>query len=129
MKTQTKGNITELKIATKLLEKGYVVSIPYGGNARYDLVVEKDNKFLRIQCKTARFKKFSVTFSVSSQHILTGKRFNYKENIDYFGVYCPALDECYLVPVEITGKSECVLRTELPKFKRKKSKLTKDYIL
>jgi len=30
---------------------GYKVLLPYGENSRYDMVAEKDNKFLRIQVK------------------------------------------------------------------------------
>lgn len=34
---------------------GYVVSAPLTDNARYDLVVEKEDKFLRVQCKTTKY--------------------------------------------------------------------------
>ncbi len=49
-----KGEISESAIVTRLLQCGYVVLIPYGGNQRYDLVIEDaDEQFWRIQCKSA----------------------------------------------------------------------------
>lgn len=47
------GLITELKCMTYLLEKGYNVLLPQGNYTKYDLVIEKNNKFYRIQCKHA----------------------------------------------------------------------------
>ncbi len=52
--TNTKGNISEAAIITRFLQLGYVVLTPYGGNQRYDLVIEDaDGNFWRIQCKSA----------------------------------------------------------------------------
>ena len=40
-------------IITRFLQLGYIVLTPYGGNQRYDLVIEDaDGQFWRIQCKT-----------------------------------------------------------------------------
>lgn len=36
MDTNTIGKLTELKILTYIIEKGYSVSIPYGDKDRYD---------------------------------------------------------------------------------------------
>jgi hypothetical protein len=47
------GQITELKCQTWLLEHGWNVLLPVGNYLKYDLVIEKDNKFYRIQCKHA----------------------------------------------------------------------------
>ena len=41
-------------IITRFLQLGYKVLTPYGGNQRYDLVIEDaDGQFWRIQCKSA----------------------------------------------------------------------------
>ena len=47
------GQITELKCQTYLIEHGWNVLIPIGNYLKYDLVIEKDGKFYRVQCKHA----------------------------------------------------------------------------
>lgn len=56
------GLITELKCITYLLEKKFNVLIPQGNYTKYDLVIEKNGKFYRIQCKhsTADIDSFKV---------------------------------------------------------------------
>jgi len=48
MHKKTKGEIAELAVAARLLEEGYKVLFPVGENSRYDLVAEKEGKFIRI---------------------------------------------------------------------------------
>ena len=47
------GQITELKCQTYLIENGFNVLLPIGNYLKYDLVIEKNNKFYKIQCKHA----------------------------------------------------------------------------
>jgi len=44
--------------------KKLVVSVPLTDNARYDLVVERENKLLRVQCKTSNYVTKSGTYEV-----------------------------------------------------------------
>ena len=39
-------------------------------------------------------------------------RKHYRGQVEYFGVYCPELDKAYLIPVEIVGTSQGVLRID-----------------
>ena len=56
--TQIKGLTTELKCMEKFIEYGFIVSIPYGNNSRYDLLLDGGNgKYIRIQCKTAHLNE------------------------------------------------------------------------
>jgi hypothetical protein len=81
------GQITELKCQTYLIEQGFNVLIPIGNYIKYDLVIEKDNKFYRIQCKHAT--ELETGFKVKTRH---DKRNNGKvvkvtystDDIDYF---------------------------------------------
>ena len=50
---QIYGITTELIVAQKFIEKGYIVSIPYGNNSRYDMIVDTDKNCYRIQVKHA----------------------------------------------------------------------------
>ena len=52
--SQIKGIKCELDCAIKFIEKGFIVSVPYGNTSRYDLLIDAGNgKYFRIQCKTA----------------------------------------------------------------------------
>jgi PD-(D/E)XK nuclease superfamily protein len=89
-------------VLAALIKLGYPVAVPFGV-ARYDLVVEMDDGFKRIQCKTGRLRDGAVRFSAAS--LSSDRRPGYiKKNpyigsADFFGVFCPDTDAVYLVPV------------------------------
>ena len=53
--TKRKGNRCEAHVLAALTEADLNVLVPWGDNARYDLVVEIGSTFLRIQCKAGRY--------------------------------------------------------------------------
>lgn len=96
-----------------LIEKGKTVLLPFGDNERYDLVVEENNKFEKIQCKNGLYKNGTVKFRTCSSYGHRGRKpKNYRGQIDTFGVYCKQLNKVYFVPVLDVGMSEGVLRIE-----------------
>src|ERR1700730_13205575 len=90
--TNRVGDISESAIITRFLQLGYVVLTPYGGNQRYDLIVEDaEGHFCRIQFKTARIdeENSAITFNTAN-HNVTGKHRqlrHYRGQCDYFAVY------------------------------------------
>lgn len=46
------GNTTEAAVMFALLRDGWRVSVPFGGGSPYDLLIEKENRIYRVQCKT-----------------------------------------------------------------------------
>jgi len=102
MNTKTKGQITEAAVALTLLRAGKVVLTPYGENQRYDLVIEEEGSFKTVQCKTGRYRNGCVIFNLySSVRDKTTKKYKkvkYESSVDYYGVYCAQLNQCYLVP-------------------------------
>jgi PD-(D/E)XK nuclease superfamily protein len=117
--TKAKGDLTEAKILARLLEKGKVVLIPFGNNQRFDLVIYENEKFIRIQCKTARFKDGAVVFKTSSVHKNRARvgysLKSYRGQIDLFMAYCPELNKIYSVPVDQAPEHGCNLRVDFPK--------------
>src|SRR5437870_7878048 len=69
------GEISESAIITRFLQLGYVVLTPYGGNQRYDLVVEdNDEQLWRIQCKSAWIDEGNTVLQFdTANHNVTGK--------------------------------------------------------
>jgi hypothetical protein len=119
LKMKAKAEKTEAVILARLSGyEGVVVLFPFGGgNSRYDLVIECDGTYHRIQCKTGNLEQRGTTigFSAASStyHYYGGKvreRRDYRGQVEYFGVYCPQNDKAYLVPVDVVGRTKGMLR-------------------
>jgi len=133
--TNNIGDISEAAIIARFLQLGYVVLTPYGGNQRYDLVIEDaEGQFWRIQCKTGRIDEGStaIRFNTAIRNV-TGKNKqsrNYRGHCDYFAVYNEALNKVYLVPVDQVGTTSAALRLTTRKNNQEKNTLwAKDYEL
>ena len=51
MNSKAKGNIGEGVVLSEFVKRGIQVSIPFGDNARYDLIAEFNGKLNKIQVK------------------------------------------------------------------------------
>ena len=129
---KTIGERSEGMVLAALLRAGKVVLQPFGDNQRYDLVVDEDGRFIRVQCKTARWTgPGALTFDTCSSQSHRGKgKQDYRGQADVFGVYAPDLDEVYIVPVDDVGVTAATLRTENPKNgQTKKVRFASDYLI
>jgi hypothetical protein len=61
--TKSKGIISELSVMVALAKAGYRLLLPYGENCRYDVAIEKDGVFKRVQIKTGRLRSGAVLFN------------------------------------------------------------------
>lgn len=114
--TKQIGDTAVAGVLARLLKKGYAILLPFGDSQRYDLVLDKDSQFFRVQCKSGRVRNGCIRFNSSStEWYKKHHRRNYKGQVDYFGVYCPELDKTYLVPVNVVGETQGVLRITAPK--------------
>lgn len=118
LNAKQKGNLTELQCLTAFYEQGCHVSLPYGENSRYDMIVDIDGKLLRVQVKTSSLKnkddENAIVFSCRSTRVNSHGCVNNKytpDEIDYFATFWK--NQCYLIPV-----TECsvekTLRFALP---------------
>ena len=109
MNSKYKGNITELECMLAFMKLGYNVLTPYGDCERYDFVVDKNNKFYKIQSKTSSSddEGASFKFSCRSCNRKDGAIMHHtytKEEIDYF---ITSFNEIiYLIPVEECGSDK-----------------------
>ena len=106
--SQIKGLSCELKCALKFIERGFIVSVPYGNTSRYDLLVDAGNgKFFRIQCKTAhQNENGSYTINTANQQFTaTARRVKHydKTQIDFI---CSIIEE-QLVVIPVDFISNC----------------------
>lgn len=107
--TNSVGAITEGRVLSALIDRGYTVSIPFNV-AKYDLVVEIEGVLQRVQCKTGRLQDGLIKFR-SVTVARSGSSVDYRGLIDSFAVFCPELGKVYLVPANICGVGTVVLRT------------------
>ena len=117
------GIITELKCMTYLLEQGWNVLIPQGNYTKYDLVIEKDGKFYRIQCKHATEDENS--FRVRTWYSIRGSTLKQKyteKDCDYF--MTEYQNQFYIFPIFGTVETKFWLSDNHPS----SSKLAKDFI-
>ncbi|HEX2241394.1 MAG TPA: group I intron-associated PD-(D/E)XK endonuclease, partial [Actinomycetota bacterium] len=77
---------------------GKHVLLPFGEQPRYDLAYEEDGRLVKIQCKTGVVRKGVIWFRTHS--VTRSAVLDYRNDIDFFAVYCHERSEVYLVPVE-----------------------------
>ena len=118
--SQIKGLTTELKCMEKFVEYGFIVSVPYGNNSRYDLLVDLgQKKYIRIQCKTASLNEngsYTIntanSVSTTTRHVV--KHYD-SEQIDFIASIIE--EQMVIIPVDLIANSKSkIFRTELPKF-------------
>jgi len=128
MSSAKRGNEAEAKILCALVERGYEVSIPFGGGQPYDLLVDLGGRdFLRVQCKRAWPVRGCAVFNCRSTDHGRGPQ-SYAGLADIFGVYFPPTSAVYLVPLNAIAEFEGRLRLDPPlNNQRRKIRLAAEY--
>ena len=89
-------------VIAALVRAGYLVSIPFGENHRYDVIADDGVQLLRIQVKTGRLRGGAINFwcRSSHQHRRSGPTASrpYFGQVEYLAVFCPQNGKVYLVP-------------------------------
>jgi hypothetical protein len=118
-KPHKRGQAAEAIVKSELVSRGISVLTPAYDNEPYDIVIEQDDSFHRIQVKTAFEATTSgaVRFRTRSTRTKSSgyEREGYEGAVDFFAVYAPACDETYLVPFEEAGNTQMTIRYERPK--------------
>jgi len=104
------GEKSEAQVLARFLVADKVVLQPFGDNQRYDLVVDEDGDFIRVQCKTGALQDGSFLFPTCSTNWNTGKQRGYAGQADVFAVYVRELDQVYIFKVEGLPKKCCTVR-------------------
>ncbi len=95
------GDRAEAKIFSACVERGWTVSLPFGDNARYDMVVDAPNRgLMRVQVKSASCNTRNdrgITASLTSNSLGAkdhGKHHPYSvDEVDVFALYFPGCKE------------------------------------
>jgi hypothetical protein len=111
--TKDRGDQTEALIIHHLIASGYSVSVPFGDNDKYDLVVDSGEELYRIQCKTAwENKDQTIRFNTHSQTTKDGEYHEdtYHGEVDAFVVRYPKKDTLYWIPISQATEQKMELR-------------------
>ena len=132
MNSKQKGNIGEAIVLAEFTKRGIQCSIPYGDNARYDLIAEFNGKLNKIQVKYCNQQLIGNSINcpcASSTNHTTNKHYTtYEKDIDYFAFYIKEWDVCCLVPIEDIGTHKQIhLRKDEPLTPQKKVHYIDDY--
>jgi hypothetical protein len=101
-----RGEWVELLFMTVAAGLGFTVAKPFGDSARYDVIVENEGRFLRIQVKSTEVWTGS---SYVCQLHMCGRLYS-AEDIDYFAIYVLPLDLWYIFPARtLAGLGAVVL--------------------
>ena len=133
MNSKEKGNIGEGLALAEFIKRGIQVSIPFGDNARYDLIAEFNGKLNKIQVKYCN-QQISENNSIncpcasSTNHTTNKHLTTYENDIDYFVFYLVEWDKIILVPIEKIGTKKSILfRLDKHKNNQSNYNLVSDY--
>ncbi len=113
-----------------LVDVGYSTLLPFGGGHPYDIVLDDGGRFLRVQCKTGRLLKEGVIAFPTAIWCRNLSYRSYEEDVDLFGVYCPATKEVYLVPIrDVPGKAASLRVSPARNGQARGIRWAKDYLI
>lgn len=118
------GQIVELKCQSFIISQNWNVLVPIGNYQPYDFIIEKDNKYYKIQVKHAVSRDNSFVVATKKSARADGKTVNvrYEENdLDFF--MTEYKNQFYIFPN--FGTKETKFWLVQPR--QKNSKLAKDY--
>jgi hypothetical protein len=92
-----RGEWAELLFMTVAAGLGFNVAKPWGDSASYDVVVENEGRFLRIQVKSTEM--WAAGCYLCQLHA-GGNRLYTEKEIDYFAIYVLPEDVWYIFPVK-----------------------------
>lgn len=113
--TYDRGNISESILLQAYLKAGFIVSIPFGSGAPYDLMVDTGECTYRVQVKTGWYSKGCVIFR-SNRRVREASPYKArayaKNEVDFFAVYYPPTGSIFVVPREACAGGFGCLRLE-----------------
>ena len=97
-----RGEWAELCFMARAAARGFNVTRPHGDSASYDVGVEHNGKFVRVQVKSTSFqRRGSYTCNISGQD-----RNSYmRGKVDVFAVYLVPMDLWYIIPFDVAEEN------------------------
>lgn len=117
MNSKCKGNIGEAMILAEFTKRNIQVAIPFGDNARYDLIADFNGKLNKIQVKyssqLSENNSFICHLASSTNHTTNKHEDKYIGQVDYIAVYIAPWNESVLIPISDCDQNTISLRKEI----------------
>ena len=132
MNSKSKGNIGEAMILAEFTKRNIQVSLPFGDNARYDMIADFNGKLNKIQIKYSSQLSENDSYichtSSSTNHTTNKHMDKYINQVDYIAVYIAPWNESILIPIQDCDKNVICIRKEIGKNNQQKGiHLLSDY--
>lgn len=130
--TNRKGQLAVSKAEMRAFELDYIPSRPLY-DSRYDLIIDKDQKLVRVQVKYGDGKSSNSQGAIVVKLDYENRKkhsFTYQSSeVDALVVYIPKIDKLCYFPLDIfEGKRKLTIRIEKPKINQiKRIIFAKDY--
>ncbi len=99
---KSQGSMGEAMVIAEAMKRGYKVALPFGEDWRYDLIVLRNGKLERVQCKYT--KSDGKRIIVRCRSLNNWSEIRYKStDIEWLAVYDQTTDKCYFVPSSMLG--------------------------
>lgn len=119
LSTTQKGDVGLFVICADLVEKGYTVLLPSGGNPHYDVVIEKEGIYRRIQVKYSTEKDGVIKVRLFTVGRNGERNLHTAKNVDIFAIYEPLSKSIYyLNRGELNNRTMFTLRMRKAKSNR-----------
>jgi len=112
--SKKQGELVELRFYLTAYEKGWVVSKPFGDNAKYDFIVDADGKLSRVQVKSTlvldrgnRQNRYALVAASGCKNKIAYSN----TTIDFLAIYIIPAETWYIIPIEeVEGKKKLHFR-------------------
>ena len=95
-----RGEWAELCFMARAADRGLNVSRPFGDSISYDVGVEQNGRFLRIQVKSTSFRR-KGSFMVK---LVGAKEQCYaRGTVDFFAIFLVPIDVWYIIPFDVVA--------------------------
>lgn len=112
--THQKGKVSEAAVELDLIKQGFAVLEPKTKQP-FDMVIESENEYKKIQVKSGRLNSGSVITELKRTNMTSSgaqDKFYTSEEVDIYAIYCPELEECFYVPFDEAPKTQLSLRVD-----------------
>jgi hypothetical protein len=110
--TKRKGDIAEAMIMAEALRRGYKVAMPVGEDWRYDLIVLRNDRLERVQCKYTESDGKVVLVRCASSNNWGIIKYTSKD-VDWLAVYDAISSKFYFLPSHMLGDGRRMISLRL----------------
>lgn len=106
--TKRKGDFGEAMVLADALRRGYKVALPVGEDWRYDLIILRNGKLERVQCKFVQSDGEKIEVKCRSTNNWHTHKYTAKD-LDWIAVYDATTQAVYYIPASLLGNGRAVL--------------------